>query len=196
MNPSMVCANSQSPRLPASPCRGWKSPGKAAPEAPAQQRTRNILSADGRRRPGGEAEPRRDSLGQIHPAGKPPGTPGDGDVPAGISPTARPDEGKVRKMSHQGNCLENPTFPLKSPSTAAAAGSDMEGKDRKKETGKSVTSESAKDTLGRLQPGTASPTRRKWNRDKIKGRSRSILHPGTPEIPSPAQHPGLGLGLD
>lgn len=105
------------------------------------------------------------------------------------------DKGKVWKMSHQGECLENSTFPPKFPSTAAAAGSDMEGKDRNKEKGKSMTSKSARDTLGQLQPGTASPTWRKWNRDKIKGRSCSILSPGTPGIPSPAQHPGLGLGL-
>lgn len=102
-------------------------------------------------------------------------------------------KGKVRKMSHQGERLENSTFPPKFPSTAAAAGSDVEGKDRNKEKGKAVT-ESAGDALGRLQPGAASPTRRKWIGGKIKGRSRSILSPGTPGIPGPAQH--LGLGLD
>lgn len=107
----------------------------------------------------------------------------------------RRDKGKVWKMSHQGECLEKSTFPPKFPSTAAAAGSDMEGKDRNKEKGKSLTSESARDTLGRLQPGTASPAQRKWNRDKIKGGSHSILSPGTPGIPSPAQHLGLGLGV-
>lgn len=130
----MDCTNSQSRMFPTSPWKGRKSPGKATPEAPTHQQTWNILSADGRERPGGKR-----SLRRFHPAGKPPGTPGDQDVPAGITPAATripglgQGKGKVWKTSHQGKCLENLTFPPKFPSTAAASGSDMEGKDRKKE---------------------------------------------------------------
>lgn len=93
MNPWFVLTVTE-PMFPASPCKGkpWKSPGKAAPEAPTQLQTWNAPSADGRTRPGRKAEPRRDLLEQIH-QGKPPGTPGDRDVPAGTTPRGHTDPG-------------------------------------------------------------------------------------------------------
>lgn len=67
-----------------------------------------------------------------------PGTSRDRDVPAGSAPAARRDKGKVWEMLQGGEFLENSIFPPEFPSTAAAAGSDVEGKDRNKEKGESV----------------------------------------------------------
>lgn len=190
VNPSTVCANSHRAECSLRALQGMETLGKPWKSGSRGCRgCRGCSSTATMEYPecGWTEQPRREP----GPAGKAAASPGARDVPAGITrghPGSRKGLGNVTS----GECLEKSTFPPRVPSAAAAAGSDTEGKDRNEEKGKSRSSESARDTPARLQPGTASPSQRKWNRDEILERSCSIVSPG---IPSPAPGTGIGIGL-
>ncbi|XP_058684157.1 50 kDa spicule matrix protein-like [Poecile atricapillus] len=145
-DPPGLCEQSE-PGIPSQPRQGWTGPGKAAPEAPTRRKTGNVPSEDGWERgareglAGGNGSCRRSTGIGMCQQGSGPRDSG------GI-------KGKVWKMSRRTPGKLH--IPTQTPPSAAAAGSDTEGKDRNEGKGKSESSESSRDPLGRIRPGKAS----------------------------------------